>query len=239
MLHYVTCPTCQNKLAIPEGQVGKRHTCPQCQALFVAGKSEPAIPPSAPPPEPSMLAGAGAPPSPAPAGLNKTMLGETEPPIRYSCPRCKKPLEDPASEAGNKKPCPYCGQRIQVPVPAPGANKTMLGQETPTATAAPPQIPYAQPGTAAGQHRCLECGRDVSGWDKLFTCQDCGSLFCSSLCIREHRYHAHERRRPPPPREPFPEPPPPDNTGLIIGLTVGGVFLVVLVIVLISMSRWW
>jgi DNA-directed RNA polymerase subunit RPC12/RpoP len=62
--------------------------------------------------------------------------GPAQPPIKYNCPRCKAPLESPASEALMKKPCPKCGQRLQVPAapppPAPVAaggpnlNKTML-----------------------------------------------------------------------------------------------------------------
>lgn len=126
MFHLTTCPTCQTKFTIPEGAMGKRQVCPHCQSPFMAGTS----------PGP----GAPAPGAPAPAGvpgLAKTMLGETEPPIRFNCPRCKKPLEVPAIEALTKRPCPECGQRLQVPAaPAPsaapqaaGLNKTLLASD--------------------------------------------------------------------------------------------------------------
>src|SRR5258708_7831131 len=139
MFASITCPACRHKFTIPEGAMGKSHTCPNCQSPFLAGKS--------------VAAGAvGDVPmkfEPVPAaGINKTMLGETEPPIRYNCPRCKKPLESPAIEAGTKKPCPACGGRLQVPAappPQPGLNKTILASDESNAqairAAAPP--PYA------------------------------------------------------------------------------------------------
>ncbi|MFO0970481.1 MAG: hypothetical protein U0793_33465 [Gemmataceae bacterium] len=231
MISYVNCPACHNTVKVEEGQMGKRLTCPRCNSPFLA----------------SQPAGAAVPAGATP--LNKTMLGEIEPPIHYSCPRCKKPLEDPASEAGTKKPCPHCGQRVQVPAAAPAAapaplNKTMLGQTEPGQTE--PELPLAKavPDAPARQERCLECGRDVTGWENLFTCPDCGSTFCSSGCIRNHRYHAHE---PPRPRErrprPAPEPEPEaDYTGLIVGLVLGGFFLIIFVVVIVmvaaSSSRW-
>jgi len=147
MFHRVTCPSCQHKFTIPEGDVGKLANCPNCQSPFRAGKSV------AEPDVPMKLQT-----SPAAAGINKTMLGEVEPPIKYNCPRCKKPLESPAIEAGTKKPCPACGQRLQVPAapkppapPIPAINKTMLAmdesiqpvQQAPLPAAAPPPIPAA------------------------------------------------------------------------------------------------
>ena len=49
--------------------------------------------------------------------------------IRYRCPRCQKPLTAQDNEAGAKKNCPHCEQRVQIPVPPP-PNKTMLGAGT-------------------------------------------------------------------------------------------------------------
>jgi DNA-directed RNA polymerase subunit RPC12/RpoP len=130
MFTVVTCPACQHKLTLPEGAMGKRQTCPNCHTPFVAGKSV-----AEKEAEISMkLQPQG------PAGYQKTMLGEageTAPPIKFNCPRCKKPLEAPASEALIKKPCPECGQRLQVPAapaptPTPAAsnlNKTMMASD--------------------------------------------------------------------------------------------------------------
>jgi hypothetical protein len=53
----------------------------------------------------------------------------------------------------------------------------------------------------AGREACLECGLDITGRQRVQTCPDCGSLFCSAMCIREHRRHAHAaqpKRRPRP-----------------------------------------
>ena len=150
MFHRITCPSCQHKFTIPEGAMGKIANCPNCQSPFQAGKS---------------VADAEVPmkqQAAAMAPINKTMLGETEPPIKYNCPRCKKPLEAPTIEAGTKKPCPACGQRLQVPAapkpaaaPQPAFNKTMLAANESSAPAAsypqaavmatPPAAPSPQP----------------------------------------------------------------------------------------------
>ncbi len=161
MFASTTCPACRHKYAIPEGSMGKRQICPNCQSPFVAGKSVPEAnggaksPPSTSPPAPP----------PGPVGINKTMLGETEPPVHYNCPRCKAPLESPAIEAGTKKPCPKCGQRLQIPAPppppaVPGLNKTMLAPEAtssaPTAFHAPPAAPSAPSAGAAEPTRAAQ-----------------------------------------------------------------------------------
>ena len=86
MFATIACPACKHKFTIPEGAMGNRHVCPNCQSPFIAGKSVS----EADAPIPMKY-------QPAPvAAINKTMLGETEPPappIRYNCPRCKKPME--------------------------------------------------------------------------------------------------------------------------------------------------
>jgi DNA-directed RNA polymerase subunit RPC12/RpoP len=144
MFTLVTCPTCQHKFTVPEAAMGKRHTCPSCQSPFLAGKSVG----EADAPVPMRYE-----PAPA-AAFNKTMLGETAPPITYNCPRCKKPLESPAIEAGTKKPCPSCGQRLQVPAAPPAAaqpnlNKTILASDESKAQLSPiVGVPLAVPGPA-------------------------------------------------------------------------------------------
>ncbi|MCI0683367.1 MAG: hypothetical protein L0Y71_14785 [Gemmataceae bacterium] len=132
MFARVTCPACQYKFSIPEGDMGKRHVCPNCQSPFFAGSSVA---------ETAAVGAASAAIQPAPGaapgpGYAKTMLGESAGLIKYNCPRCKAPLEAPASEAGVKKPCPACGQRLQVPAAPPppvtappNLNKTMLASD--------------------------------------------------------------------------------------------------------------
>jgi len=140
MFASITCPACRHKYTIPEGAMGSRQNCPNCRTPFLAGKS---VSEGATADVPMKFEPAAA---AATAGINKTMLGETGPPVKYNCPRCKKPLESPAAEAGVKKPCPACGQRLQVPQPPPpppGLNKTMLvGDENATGVA-----PGAPPGS--------------------------------------------------------------------------------------------
>lgn len=212
MFSLITCPTCNHKLTIPEGDMGKLRTCPNCRTRFLAGASvaeQPAItyncprcdkPLEAPAIEagtkkPCPLCGQrhlvpAAPPVPAEAGLNKTMLtadknsaaaapprtaapdplnktmlgklDEPQPTIRFNCPRCGKPQEAPASEAGTKKNCSSaaCGQRLQVPAISaaqPNLNKTMLASDGTFAIKEPPvpllpQSPaQATPSAADGQ----------------------------------------------------------------------------------------
>ena len=142
------------------------------------------------------------------------MLGEPETMIHYSCPRCKKSLESPASFAGQKMNCPDCKQRLQIPQPSsapavPGLNKTILATEEPPVGARPPSSRPAAPPvppvpvptvelveevSVARRESCLECGLDISRRSRVQTCPDCGSLFCSAGCYREHHRHAHDRK---------------------------------------------
>ena len=135
--------------------MGKRQICPNCKSPFLAGRSasddEVALKF-----EPGQQ-GFG-------AGVNKTMLGETAPPILYNCPKCKKALESPAIEAGTKKPCPACGQRLQVPAapPTPALNKTMLGETEPPIRYNCPTCkkPLESPAIEAGTKKpCPACGQ--------------------------------------------------------------------------------
>jgi DNA-directed RNA polymerase subunit RPC12/RpoP len=161
MFAAITCPACQHKFSIPEGAMGKRQTCPNCHSPFLAGKSvaEAEVPMK-------FQAAAAAP-------INKTMLGEIEPPIKYNCPRCKKELEAPAIEAGTKKPCPSCGQRLQVPAaaapplgaPQAGLNKTILAADESKAEPIRYNCPNCKkplespPIEALSKKNCPACGQ--------------------------------------------------------------------------------
>src|SRR5262245_33529709 len=110
MLARVSCPVCHHKFSIPEGAMGTRQVCSNCQSPFIAGTGV------------SESVAAGNPPlgsSLGYHGTHNTMLGSTAPAIKYNCPRCQAPLEAPASEAGTRSPCPACGQRLQVPAAPP------------------------------------------------------------------------------------------------------------------------
>jgi DNA-directed RNA polymerase subunit RPC12/RpoP len=160
MFAQITCPICQSKTSIPEGDMGKRQVCPNCKSPFFAGTSitEPQV--------------AGKPASAPDSAYQKTMLGDTAPAIKYNCPRCQAPLEAPSIEAGTKKPCPKCGQRLQVPAappPAagqPGLNKTLLASDA-RSPAAPP-IKYNCPTC----NKLLESPASEAGIKK--PCPACG-----------------------------------------------------------------
>lgn len=148
MFARVSCPACKYQFSIPEGSMAKRHVCPNCQSPFIAGKSA------------AEAAAATAPQAAAQPAYAKTMLGEVEPPIKYNCPRCQAALEAPVSEAATKKPCPACGQRVQVPNPPPnralaatparGLDKTMLATDE---RATPPQPPI--------KYNCPNCKKPL------------------------------------------------------------------------------
>jgi DNA-directed RNA polymerase subunit RPC12/RpoP len=202
----VTCPTCGNRFAAPDFQIGRNITCSSCQSpiMIEIGTTASGTVPEKPPAQMD---------SPSP-----TILAPLEEPIRYSCPKCKKSLTSPPSAAGQKLNCPGCGQRLQIPQPAaPPQNKTMLAvdesnrgpQAALPAVQAPPPTAASQapvdvvevvevvhPATNPRSANCLECGQNLAGRDTLLTCPDCGSVLCSSRCFREHRRFAHERPKP-------------------------------------------
>jgi len=140
MMASVMCPACQHKQLLPEIEVGKLQSCPNCQSSFVAGTS-------------TVQARGGPSRAPSPQlqpSYAKTMLaGAGAPPIKYNCPRCKAPLEAAAGEGGTKTACLHCTQRHQVPpapssvpvAPAPGLNKTMLAGDEMSAPPPPPPLP--------------------------------------------------------------------------------------------------
>jgi len=163
MLANVTCPSCQHKFWLDEGEMGNRQVCPSCNSPFFAGKSVAEARMSA-----SSAAAAAAQPSYA-----KTMIGESAPPIKYNCPRCKTALEAASIEAGTKKNCPNCTQRHQVPAqaklesmaPAPNLNKTMLAGDE---SAAPPRPPI--------KYNCPNCKKEFeSPADQAGTKKNCPS----------------------------------------------------------------
>lgn len=153
MFARITCPACSHKFSVPEAAMGKRQNCPNCQSYFVAGTSE-AEPRAAEPAAAGVAASAASingssaassaaskagsvsPSVPSSGkGYDKTMMADTAPPIKFTCPRCKKQIEVAASEAGTKLACPGCSQRVQAPAAPPVAsasgpsaqiNKTML-----------------------------------------------------------------------------------------------------------------
>jgi DNA-directed RNA polymerase subunit RPC12/RpoP len=201
----VKCPTCGHACRLADDARDPEVLCPACRSYFPRGTQV----------TPSLLGRtprAEAPPPPAQAPENRTVLAQPEAMVRYTCPRCKESLESPVSFAGQKLNCPKCNQRLQIPQPStpapPAVNKTILATEESAAAAAPiavqpldvvsvveeaPARRSAEP--PARRENCLECGANITGRNRVQTCSDCGSSFCSAACYREHHYYAHSRRR--------------------------------------------
>src|SRR4051812_26832725 len=168
MLANVTCPACQHRYWLDEGQMLSAQICPKCQASFFAGKSTA-----------DARAGAAVAASGQPS-YAKTMIGEASPPIKYNCPRCKAALEADGIEGGTKKNCPNCTQRHQVPAAAapapvaaaqgPALNKTLLASDESAAPPAPP-IKYNCPNCK----KALEAPADQGGTKK--NCPACNQRF--------------------------------------------------------------
>jgi hypothetical protein len=75
--------------------------------------------------------------------------------MQFACPTCRAVLESPEERAGEKFPCPGCGQRLQIPYPPQRLNKTVLGEFLPedAVAATPPQLP-PDPSPANVVMRC-------------------------------------------------------------------------------------
>lgn len=217
MVANIKCPTCGHSFRTAVDATTKELSCPSClNSVPIKQRSAPSLLSRPTPERPNASASAGPP--------NKTILAQPEQMVHYTCPRCGKSLESPQSYAGQKLNCPDCNQRLQIPQPStppvPPVNKTVLAKEdvpripTPppsgapvkkrTSTSPPPSsssglpqdanVPIPAPSPAL-RESCLECGTDITRQSRVQTCPDCGSMFCSSACSREHRYHAHRPRR--------------------------------------------
>jgi DNA-directed RNA polymerase subunit RPC12/RpoP len=210
MFMNVSCPKCGHKWRVPESCLGQQVRCPGCSSLFQCGSVSPGSLTLNPVPAEGPSAVRVTPQA-------RATQPEFDQGIHYRCPRCTKPLESPAHLAGQKVSCPDCGQRLQIPQSsAPPAaapvNKTVLAvEEQPgsikpqvrvvaSPAAAPPPVkedailtvvPVVDPAPPARRESCLECGAEVTDRPRVLTCPDCGSLFCSAMCFREHRRHAH------------------------------------------------
>jgi DNA-directed RNA polymerase subunit RPC12/RpoP len=190
----VTCPGCGQKCRVPESSFGQQVKCPACSKLFQCGS----------------LAARSLETRPAPVqAAPQVRVAGSQPGqgVRYPCPRCAKPLESPVEAAGQKVNCPDCGQRLQIPQPAGTPTNVpvrIVASAPPPAPPPPVQeevipealpAPEPEPRATVRREHCLECGVDVTDRERVHTCPDCGSTFCSAMCIREHRYHAHSSRR--------------------------------------------
>jgi DNA-directed RNA polymerase subunit RPC12/RpoP len=209
MFMNLACPTCGHQCRVPERMIGQQMKCPACSTLFQCGSVSPPSLVTRPVVAEKSSTVQEMPPS-------RVVQVQPNQGIHYRCPRCTKPLESPAHLAGQKTNCPDCGQRLQIPLAPPTDKITILPAEertkdvpsVPVFPARPtPRAPVEEepilsvlpvssstPVAPAQREHCLECGADVTQRSRIQTCPDCGSLFCSARCFREHHYHAHSPR---------------------------------------------
>lgn len=206
MLMTVTCPCCGQKCRVPESALGQAVQCPVCANCFQCGSLSPrslTTKPILP------LASPRAVDTVPQARDAQPQLGER---IHYRCARCGMSLESAAEMAGQKLNCPNCTQRLQIPsVPPPAPVHALPISPAPGLPAAPvtstsmPAKPtkrklvrkakaVAAPPPVERRENCLECGLDVTERKRAQECPDCGSVFCSARCYRDHRHHAHPSR---------------------------------------------
>jgi DNA-directed RNA polymerase subunit RPC12/RpoP len=213
MFMNLSCPTCGHSCRVPERMLGQHWKCPACSTLFQCGSVSPRSLVTRP-----VTAAGPAPVQETPTA--RTVQVQPDQCIHYRCPRCTRPLESPSHMAGQKLNCPDCGQRLQVPqsslTPSPAdPQRIHIAEERVKDGPAVPVFPARQlphvstqeepiltvlpvapsaPATPARREYCLECGADVTQRSRIQTCPDCGSLFCSARCFRDHHYHAHSPR---------------------------------------------
>jgi len=212
MFMNVACPTCGHNCRFPERLIGQQVKCPACSNLFQCGTMS--LPSLAARPITAERSSSVQPMPPA-----RAVHVQPNQEIHYRCPGCGKSLQSPGHMAGHKVNCPDCGQRLQIPPSstpaAPIYQRTGTVEES-SAPAAPHAassgaqlaasaaaekeviltvLPVASPPAPPRHEYCLECGVDVTQRSHVQTCPDCGSLFCSARCYREHNYHAHPSRR--------------------------------------------
>ena len=105
--------------------------------------------------------------------------------IRCYCPTCHAHLEVQDTFAGQKCPCPQCGQRLQVPSPAPALNQTILADLlTPsrTPTLLGEYLPPKRTADSGERVRlsCPSCQRSLkmkrSRMGKRGRCPKCGCI---------------------------------------------------------------
>jgi DNA-directed RNA polymerase subunit RPC12/RpoP len=213
MFMNVACPTCGHICRFPERMIGRQVECSACSNPFQCGTMSP---PSLTTRPLSVETSSSVQAMPS----ARAVQVQPNQGIHYRCPRCTKPLESPVHMAGHKVHCPDCGQRLQIPAtstiapalvsqPIPAIKEPSAAipphQTTPSVrptTSAPADkeviltvLPATSPPASTRREHCLECGVDVTQRSHIQTCPDCGSLFCSARCYREHNYHAHPSRR--------------------------------------------
>jgi DNA-directed RNA polymerase subunit RPC12/RpoP len=180
MFMNVTCPECGKKRRVPERAFGQQINCPTCSALIPCDPVSPPAPETGP-------TSAGRPPAVA-APQVRLAEEQSAASIRYSCPRCHKPLESPAQAAGQKVNCPNCGQRLQTPQPShPLASVPVRVVASPPAPPAPPppvkqgpipavvKVSAWEPASPARRKHCLGYRADVTDRPPIATTRPGGN----------------------------------------------------------------
>ncbi|MBY0527999.1 MAG: hypothetical protein K2R98_31670 [Gemmataceae bacterium] len=75
--------------------------------------------------------------------------------IAFACPRCQTRLQLNDAEAGEKLPCPSCGQRLRVPTRTPTHDHTLIADVLPVRTSEAARVPAALTASTAATLRCI------------------------------------------------------------------------------------
>jgi DNA-directed RNA polymerase subunit RPC12/RpoP len=215
------CTYCHVKFRVPEKMIGQNVKCSACgkEFLCTAGSRPVDVLPS--PPAAAASAVQTAPQARAAsvqADQNihyrcpRCQKSLVSPPKaagqKMNCPDCGQRLQVPkqtpaATPAADNRtilaseiPDAVAGRAKSAPVspPAPPvpAPQEILDEVIPVLPAARSSAPEPEP---AGRDYCLECGTNVTKRQRVLTCPNCGSLFCSARCFRDHDSHAHKSAR--------------------------------------------
>ncbi|GEM_PF-5148938 len=127
----VKCTHCGRLASVADHALGQNVKCPYCNQSFITGAPAPPSPQSTTLPLSIPLGAGGTSPNPQPVPPSRTVLAAPDqPPIRYTCPRCRSSLESPLRMVGKKINCPRCRQRLQIPqptvLPTPPLSMTIL-----------------------------------------------------------------------------------------------------------------
>jgi DNA-directed RNA polymerase subunit RPC12/RpoP len=222
MMMNAICKYCLMKFRVPERMIGQQVKCPACGKEFLCTAGSRPVDVLPLPPADAASAVQTTPQSPiasVPADQNihyrcpRCQKSLVSPPKasgqKMNCPECGQRLQVP-KQSPSATPAPVnrtilateipdavAGRAQAAPISAPAppvpAQEEILDEVIPVLPSA--RSPAKEPEPAGRRDYCLECGTNVTKRQRVLTCPNCGSLFCSARCFRDHDSHAHKSAR--------------------------------------------